>query len=104
MPEVDPENLENLYPLANAEACEQYNRWMSEHTRSACGMKYGRFRIYWWAMFHEHNEWVLKNAAARRRRFARGYMAHDPDKVRRHPRSGRVADMSGDAQVRSASA
>ena len=91
MPSVDPERPENkkLLENVNTEACEQYNSWISDHTRPACGMSEARFAIYWWVMFLEHNAWLTSQAAAQRRRYARGHMQHDPDKVRRDPRSSR---------------
>ena len=91
MPEVDPETPENrkLLENVNTQGCEQLNNWISDHTRPACGMSESRFAIYWWVMFREHNCWLSDQSAALRRRFARDHMQHDPDKVRRDPRSSR---------------
>ena len=61
MPDVDPERPENLHlsENVNTQACEQYNSWINSHTLPACEMTEGHFHIYWWAMFHEHNKWLL---------------------------------------------
>ena len=100
MPEVDPETPSNAELLANVntQACEQLNSWLTEHTLPACGMTAGRFAIYWWVMFREHNAWLMESAAAKRRLYARGHMKEDPDKVRRHPKAGRKATKQADSQ------
>ena len=92
MPEVDPAASHNakLLDKASTEACEQYSSWISNHTRAPYNMSYGRYYVFWWAMFAAHNAWLVESAMAKRRRFARGHMATDPDKVRRHPRCGEI--------------
>ena len=40
----------------------------------------GHFATYWWTLFDSHNDWLEEGAACKRRRYATGSMAHDPDK------------------------
>ena len=84
MPEVDPETPANakLLDARNTEACEEMNSWISGRTSSMLELTQGHAQIYWWALFHEQNEWLERQAEARRRRFARGGLKHDPDVTR----------------------
>ena len=89
LPEVNPDNKENakLMEGKNSEACEQLNSWISRHTASCLEMTPGRFAVYWWVLFREHNSDLEEQAASKRRRFARGGMKHDPD-IARQGRTG----------------
>ena len=84
LPQVDPDTAANAALLANknTEACEQLNSWISGRTKSSLEMPPGRFAIYWWTLFQQHNDWLQTEAACLRRRFARGNMRHDPDRPR----------------------
>ena len=89
LPEVNPDNKENakLMEGKNSEACEQLNSWISRHTASCLEMTPGRFAVYWWVLFREHNSDLEEQAASKRRRFAQGGMKHDPD-IARQGRTG----------------
>jgi hypothetical protein len=69
----------HLCANVNSQAAEEYNSWMNSHTLPAAEMTQAHYAVYWWALFHEHNQWILKQASAARRRYARGHMAHNPD-------------------------
>ena len=81
MPEVDPETPDNakLLEARNTEACEEMNAWISGRTGSMLEFTQGHAQIYWWALFHAQNEWLERQADAKRRRFSRGGLKHDPD-------------------------
>eukprot|EP00438_Fugacium_kawagutii_P018596 Skav209998 [mRNA] locus=scaffold3061:91012:91926:+ [translate_table: standard] len=85
LPQVNPDTVANMALLRNknTEACEQLNSWITGRTRSSLEMPPGRFAIYWWTLFQEHNEWLESEAGCLRRRFAKGKMQHDPDQSRR---------------------
>ena len=91
LPEVDPEREENLKHREgfNTIACEEYNSWINERTLPATEMTAAHDNIYWWSLFHDHNQWLEEQAAAKRRRYARGNMTHDPDIPRTHVSSRR---------------
>ena len=84
MPEVDPLAPCNadLLESQNTEACEELNSWISGRTSSVLEMTRGHFEVYWWTMFKEHNDWLCQQAECKRRRYARGGLARDPDKAR----------------------
>ena len=84
LPQVNPDTVENMALLKNknTEACEQLNSWITGRTKSSLEMPPGRFAIYWWALFQQHNDWLETEAGCLRRRFAKGKMQHDPDKSR----------------------
>eukprot|EP00972_Heterocapsa_arctica_P083062 12238549-Heterocapsa_arctica.AAC.1 len=69
MPEVSPDTDEvaGLLQEQNTQACEQLNAWISRHTLSGLEMPPGKFYIYWWALFAEHNAWLEKQGSRERR-------------------------------------
>ena len=84
MPEVDPSNPINeaFTKGKNTEACEELNSWISCRTGSSLELSQGRFGVYWWTLFSEHNDWLEARAQARRRRFALGVLSRNPDEPR----------------------
>eukprot|EP00973_Karenia_brevis_P091650 12408507-Karenia_brevis.AAC.1 len=63
----------------NSEACEQLNAWISKRSHTALERTHGRYLLFWWILFIEHKEDLEEQAAALRRRYARGGMKHNPD-------------------------
>ena len=84
MPHLDPQKDENkaFVENVNSQSAEQLNRFISERAYVSREMTRGRYSVYWWVMFINHNRWLCKEACASRHRFARGHMNHDPDKTR----------------------
>ena len=84
LPQTNPDAPENAELLTNknTEACEQLNSWITARTKSSLEMPPGRFAIYWRTLFQQHNVWLEEEAECLRRRFAKGNMKHDPDKIR----------------------
>ena len=84
LPEVNPDTEANSKLMAGkkSESCEQLNSWINWHTASGREMTPGHFGVYWWAIFREHNAWIVEQAESKRRRYARGHMKHDPDLAR----------------------
>ena len=56
MPEVKPE-IEGRLRIAwqYTQACEHLNFRNSKHTLNSLEMRPGKFGIYWWALFADHN-------------------------------------------------
>lgn len=80
--QVDPNHVTNAWLLEhrNSESCEQLNAWISGRTAAALNLSAARFGTYWNICFAEHNEWLVRCAEAKRRRFEAGVLKRDPDK------------------------
>ena len=63
----------------NSQVAEAYFKWMDLHTTSTRELAWARNNAYWWALFRERNAWRDQQAAAARRRYARGHTTKDPD-------------------------
>lgn len=81
LPEVDCQRPENKHLVegANTQVCEEFNRFLADHTPSALEMTRGRYHVYWWSLFRAKNARLLAERDKLRARFRRGFMHQSPD-------------------------